>query len=411
MMRACAFSVFLAVAAAAGARAADPDSSVPTESGGADAAQGGAQKNVDQLLRLGVTAGAEQGFDAPATLVIPTGKGNIRLDLQPKGAAAPAAPARPSGPDYTMIGVAVVAALFVLSVVMRRRMAAPAAPALNLPDGAYAIVRPLGQGGMGVVYEAIDRKLDRRVAIKRLREGGAVDAAARAQLLQEAKVVAALRHPNIVDVHTIIEQGGEDYIVFELVDGRTLDELLREHTRLGVRETRGILSAVCAALEFAHARGVVHRDLKPANIMITAQGQVKVMDFGIARRLGARAHAAPATAAPPAAAAADALRVETTQRVMGTPQYLAPEAYLGQVRAESDVYALGVILYRMLSGQLPFAPTSGLKERRERGYTRLALFMPELPPGADALVNDALEPDPEKRLASPKLFRERLAAL
>jgi serine/threonine-protein kinase len=225
-------------------------------------------------------------------------------------------------------------------------------------------------------------------------------------------MVAALRHPNIVDVHSIIEQGGEDYIVFELVEGRTLDELLREHRRLGARETRGILSAVCAALEFAHARGVVHRDLKPANIMITAQGVVKVMDFGIARKLGvAPAAAAPPPSAPAPAPGTDPRRVETTQHVMGTPQYLAPEAYCGQVRPESDVYALGVILYRMLSGQLPFAPSSGLQERLARGYTRLALFMPELPPAADALVNDALEPDPEKRLSSPKLFAERLAAL
>jgi serine/threonine protein kinase len=404
------FLLFAAALAAGPARAADRDAA-SVEAGGTDAAGGGGQKKVDQLLRLGVAAGAEQGIDAPSSMVIPTGKGDIRIELQPKGAAAPPPPPA-SGRDYTPIGVAVVAALFVASLILRRRTAAPAAPALNLPDGAFAIVRPLGQGGMGVVYEAIDRKLDRRVAIKRLRPTGGAGAPGREQLIQEAKMVAALRHPNIVDVHSIIEQGGEDYIVFELVEGRTLDELLREHRRLGARETRGILSAVCAALEFAHARGVVHRDLKPANIMITAQGVVKVMDFGIARKLGvAPAAAAPPPSAPAPAPGTDPRRVETTQHVMGTPQYLAPEAYCGQVRPESDVYALGVILYRMLSGQLPFAPSSGLQERLARGYTRLALFMPELPPAADALVNDALEPDPEKRLSSPKLFAERLAAL
>jgi serine/threonine protein kinase len=397
--------LFVAALAVGPARSAEPDA--PAAADGADGSSGGAQRSADQLLRLGVSAGVEQGINAPSTMDIPTAKGTIRIDLRPKGADAPAAPRPPAGPDYTLIGVGVVGALFVVSLVMRRRMSAPTAPALHLPDGAYAIVRPLGQGGMGVVYEAIDRKLDRRVAIKRLRPSAEAGAPGREQLLQEAKMVAALRHPNIVDVHSIVEQGGEDYIVFELVEGRTLDELLREHPRLGAREARGILSAVCAALEFAHARGVVHRDLKPANIMITAQGAVKVMDFGIARRLGGAA--APGPALEPAAA--DARRVDTTQRVMGTPQYLAPEAYYGQVRPESDVYALGVILYRMLSGQLPFPPAAGLKERLERSYARLALFMPELSAAADALVNDALEPDPDKRLASPKLFRERLAAL
>jgi serine/threonine-protein kinase len=397
--------VLIAACSCVSSRAADPDPAAATENAAPDAASGAAQKNVDQLLRLGVNAGAEQGIAVPSTLVIPTSKGNIRIEMAPN-AAAPPPPAPKPGRDYTPIEIAVVAALFSFSIWMKRRSPAPAAPNLRFNDGSFSIVRPLGEGGMGVVYEAIDRKLDRRVAIKRLRESGGVDAAAREQLIQEAKLVAALRHPNIVDVHSIIDQGGEDYIVFELVDGRTLEQLIRENPRLGMREVRGVLSAVCAALEFAHARGIVHRDLKPANIMITAQGHVKVMDFGIARRLSA-------ASSPPAAAPgkASARPVDVTQRVMGTPQYLAPESYYGQVRPEGDVYALGVILYRMLAGQMPFAPTAGLKERLERGYTRLALMVPELPSAADALVNDSLEPDPDKRLASPKLFRERLAAL
>jgi len=402
-----AAALFGAAAGVPGARAADPDPSAPTDATGASPSGNPAPQ--DQLLRLGVTAGAEQGIAAPSSIVIPTGKGDIRIDLQSPGAAAPAKPAPPAGPDYTLIGVAVVAVLFLASVVLRRRAPSSAAPALKFPDDSYSIVRPLGQGGMGVVYEALDRKLDRRVAIKRLRTEGERDPAGRAQLLQEAKTVAALRHPNIVDVHAIVEQGGSDYIVFELVEGRTLDDLLREHKRLGLRETRGILTAVCSALDFAHAHGVVHRDLKPANIMLTTQGQVKVMDFGIARRLGGPPPPFPIAGAPAAASASG--RVDTTQHVMGTPQYLSPEAYAGQVRAEADVYALGVILYRMLSGQFPFPPKAGLQERLDRAYPRLALLLPDLPAVADALVNEALEPDPGRRIATPKLFAARLAAL
>jgi serine/threonine-protein kinase len=303
--------------------------------------------------------------------------------------------------------VLAVAALLGLAVFLRSRKDATAAPAPtagpNLGETNFAIVRAIGEGGMGVVYEALDRTLDRRVAIKRLRNdtGSLPD---REQLLKEAKTVAALHHPNIVSIHSIVSQGGDDYIVFEFVEGRTVEDILQERKRLNLVETRSILDPVCQALEFAHERGIIHRDLKPANVMLTTHGHVKVMDFGIARRM----HSSDKPEVP---ALAPVQNFQLTHNIIGTPPYLAPEAESGIIRPEGDVFALGVMLYRMLSGLYPFPPPATVEQKMAGRYTPLSLILRPLPAGVDALVSDSLQPNADQRLRTPKDFRDRLAAL
>ena len=269
--------------------------------------------------------------------------------------------------------------------------------------GRYELCEHVGSGAMGTVYEAIDRNLDRRVAVKRLHAELQAGPKSHESLLAEAKTVAGLHHPNIVDIHAIVSQGGQDFIVFELIDGKTVENLLAEYKRLDLRNTKAILDPVCRALEFAHERGIIHRDLKPSNIMITSLNQVKVMDFGIASRIK------DGTASTTAATSADDYRLTNTSR--GTPPFMSPEAWVGVIRAEGDVYALGVITYLMLSGDFPFPPDSSVELKMARAYEPLSKKAPGLPAGADALIDAALEPAADKRLRTPREFRERLTAL
>lgn len=258
----------------------------------------------------------------------------------------------------------------------------------------FAIVRVLGEGGMGVVYEAVDRTLDRRVAIKKMREEMRQNPAEAAAFLKEAKIVAGLRHPNIVEIYSVVAQGGDVYLVFEFVEGKTVYDLLSERSRLSLQETKAIMTPVCQALDFAHGRMVIHRDLKPANIMVNVQGVVKVMDFGVARHV------------PDAAAAAGSAPV-----VIGTPLYMAPEAENGILCRETDIYALGAMTYEMLTGRPPFPAGATMGQKVARDYSRLSSLVPGLNPAADDLMAAALESDYRRRLHSAGEFGTRLAAL
>ncbi|MFA6029230.1 MAG: protein kinase [Elusimicrobiota bacterium] len=283
------------------------------------------------------------------------------------------------------------------TTVRRIAESAPAAPASSgsIPTG-YAVLRSLGAGGMGEVYEAKDLALDRRVAVKRMREELRRDPRERARFLEEARLVAKLRHPGIVEVYHILEDASDVYLVFEYVEGRTLGQVLAERRRLPFREAKALLCEVCAAVEHAHAHGVVHRDLKPANIMLNAEGRAKVMDFGIAR------HAQEALT-----------RMAHTGTVAGTPPYMAPEQELGQVGRESDVFALGVLLYETLTGEQPFAgsPAGMLMAKREGRFQRASERAPELPSGVDELLVRALAPEPEARLRSAAALSAELQKL
>ncbi len=255
-------------------------------------------------------------------------------------------------------------------------------------DASYTLGRVIGSGGMGVVYEAFDRALDRRVAIKVMREDLRRDPKAKERFLAEARTVANLHHPGIVDIHAIIEDDSGLYLVFEHIEGKTIAELVRQKKRLSLVEAKALVKPVCQALDYAHGHGVVHRDLKPSNIMITDQG-VKVMDFGISRN------------------AQDALRATMTAQTsagFGTPLYMAPEQEEGIVRPEADIYSLGACLYELVTGEQPFREPADAAMKRGRAYTKPSRIWGEIPAEFDAFIDKALDPDPERRIHSAREF-------
>ncbi len=269
-------------------------------------------------------------------------------------------------------------------------------PELPVPaagfEAAYALGKPIGQGGMGVVYEATDRKLNRPVAVKMLRDEYKLDDSAKAGFMAEARTVAELHHPAIVDIHNIVEDERGLYLIFERLDGRTLDQIIWDRKRLPLSEIKRILKPVCEALEYAHAHDVVHRDLKPANVMLTKDGGVKVLDFGISR------HAARAGG-----------KASTTQTITGTPHYMAPEQEYGFVQKENDVFSLGAVLYEMVTGVRPYEGSHQAK--LAKGYIRVSTRVPGAPLELDVLIDRALEPDPEKRIPSPGQFWLALSSI
>ncbi|MBI5239571.1 MAG: protein kinase [Elusimicrobia bacterium] len=266
---------------------------------------------------------------------------------------------------------------------LARRSRAPSAI-----NQSYDIGKPLGQGGMGVVYEAVDRALGRKVAIKMLLDEFQIDAGAKKLLLDEARTVAALHHPNIVDIHSIVADDRGLYLVFEFLSGRTVDQLVAAKGRLSLEEARALLKPVCAALDFAHRRGVVHRDLKPSNIMMTEQGIVKVMDFGISRRVKDTRQTL----------SGRRRGYEVTQTVAGTPYYMAPEQEDGIVRPEADIYSLGTCLYEMTTGRRPYPPPASRTQKTAADYIKPSALEPSLPRSFDVLIDGALHPDPERRI-------------
>jgi tetratricopeptide (TPR) repeat protein len=259
-------------------------------------------------------------------------------------------------------------------------------------EASYELGKSIGQGGMGIVYEATDRKLGRAVAVKMLRDEFKLDDSAKAGFMAEARTVAELHHPSIVDIHNIVEDDRGLYLIFERLEGRTLDQIIWDRKRLPLSEVKRILKPVCEALEYAHAHDVVHRDLKPANVMLTKDGGVKVLDFGISR------HAARAGA-----------KASTTQTITGTPHYMAPEQEYGFVQKENDVFSLGAVLYEMVTGVRPYEGSHQAK--LAKGYIRVSTRVPGAPLDLDVLIDRSLEPDPEKRIPSPGQFWLALAAI
>ncbi|MFA6316870.1 MAG: protein kinase [Elusimicrobiota bacterium] len=253
-------------------------------------------------------------------------------------------------------------------------------------DASYEVGRILGQGGMGVVYEGIDRALKRRVAIKMLRPELKADPRDRERLLEEARTVAALHHPSIVEIFSILDDPAGLYLVFEFIEGRSVESLITDRGRLSLSETKAILKHVCRGLDYAHHHNVVHRDLKPSNIMITVEGAVKVMDFGIAK-----------TAVQTTGA------MSMTNTVLGTPFYMAPEQGAGAVRKESDIFSLGACLYEMTTGERPYPSPASTPMKLEAAYPKPSSLAP-LPDGLDALVDAALHPDPDKRVRTARDF-------
>ena len=261
----------------------------------------------------------------------------------------------------------------------------------RLLGGRYELDGIVGRGGMAEVFRARDIRLDRIVAVKTLRDDLARDQTFQARFRREAQSAASLNHPSIVAVYDT----GEDmvgptpvpYIVMEFVDGRTLRDLLRDDRRLLPERALEITDGVLRALDYSHRNGIVHRDIKPGNVMLTRTGEVKVMDFGIAR----------------AVSDAQATMTQTAQ-VIGTAQYLSPEQARGErVDARSDLYSAGCLLYELLTGRPPFTGDSPVaiayQHVREQPMPPSRVD-PELPGWADAIVLKAMAKDPADRYQS-----------
>ena len=261
-------------------------------------------------------------------------------------------------------------------------------------DGRYKILGRIGGGGMANVYLAEDTTLGRRVAIKMLHRRFVEDAKFVERFRREAKAAAGLNHPNIVSVYDWGQVGSENYIVMEYVEGETLKELIRRRGRLTGSDAVGIALELLAALGAAHANGVIHRDIKSQNILLDREGRAKVADFGIAQ-------------------AGDPGMTEVGS-ILGTAQYLAPEQARGEpVDERSDLYSVGVVLYEMLTGRVPFkgdsAVTVALKHVNELPPEPAGL-VPGLPYSLNQIVLKALAKDPNRRYGSAAEFAADLRA-
>jgi tetratricopeptide (TPR) repeat protein len=257
----------------------------------------------------------------------------------------------------------------------------------------YRIASKLGEGGMGVVYEAEDLTLGRRVALK-FCSSSRGDERLRANLLKEARAASSLSHPNIAHIYEFVENpGGDPFIVMELVSGASLGRILCER-RLSIEETLKVAIAVASALAEAHRYGVIHRDIKPGNIQITSGGDVKVLDFGIARTPGLRANGDATAAAP----------TQTLEGFSGTPLYMSPEQASGElVDARTDLFSLGAVLYECLAGKSPFAAdnlTSVLARLLTSEPPPPSRLNPQSPAHLDRVVLKLLAKDRRQRYAS-----------
>ncbi|MEU1178849.1 Stk1 family PASTA domain-containing Ser/Thr kinase [Streptomyces sp. NPDC005820] len=267
--------------------------------------------------------------------------------------------------------------------------------------GRYELGHVLGRGGMAEVYLAHDTRLGRTVAVKTLRVDLARDPSFQARFRREAQSAASLNHPAIVAVYDT----GEDYIdgvsipyiVMEYVDGSTLRELLHSGRKLLPERTLEMTIGILQGLEYAHRSGIVHRDIKPANVMLTRNGQVKVMDFGIARAMGD-----------------SGMTMTQTAAVIGTAQYLSPEQAKGeQVDARSDLYSTGCLLYELLTVRPPFvgdSPVAVAYQHVREEPQPPSVFDPEITPEMDAIVLKALVKDPNYRYQSADEMRADIEA-
>jgi serine/threonine protein kinase len=263
--------------------------------------------------------------------------------------------------------------------------------------GRYEIVRVLGSGAMGIVYEAQDSKLHRRVAIKTIIKSAMVDADQAAdyseRFMREAQSVARLNHPNIVTVYDFGEEGDIAYFVMEFIQGHELKEYLDSDVQFALPKSLGYMIELLNALDYAHSQGIVHRDIKPANIMIDSAGRLKLTDFGVVKVLD---------------------KQEGTQAgtMVGTPGYMSPEQILGtSVSPRSDIFAAGVVLYQLLTWKKPFTGEGVFTIQQKivnEDHAPASTLNANLPPALDRIVNKALAKKPEDRYARASEFADDL---
>ena len=265
--------------------------------------------------------------------------------------------------------------------------------------GSYTLLEPVGHGGMAVVYKARQETLDRTVAVKVLSEHLATSDEFMHRFTREARTAANMRHPNVITVHDFgQDERGVPYLVLEYVDGATLADLMDD----GLDDARipDLLDQIAAGLDYAHSRGVIHRDVKPGNVLLTDDGRVVLADFGLAWLLEG------------------ALHLTLTGGVIGTPEYMSPEQASGvAVDHRTDVYALGVVLFEMLTGDRPFTadtPISILLKHVQQPAPSVRTLRPDLPEAVDRVVQQALAKDPEHRFQSAdalaRAFRQAVQA-
>lgn len=255
----------------------------------------------------------------------------------------------------------------------------------------YEIGEMIGTGGMADVYIGEDRRLSRKVAVKVLRSDLARDPSFVARFRKEALAAAGLNHPGIVAVYDSGEEGANSYIVMELVNGHTLREEIAKLTPLTIDRSLEIIEGVLSALSYSHSNGIIHRDIKPGNIMLTDSGDVKVMDFGIARAMddiGAT--------------------MTSTWNVVGTAQYLSPEQATGEAAdLRSDIYSVGCLLYELVSGQPPFTgdtPVAIAYQHVSSDFPLPSAINPNLDSNIDKIITVALAKNPEDRYQSADLM-------
>jgi eukaryotic-like serine/threonine-protein kinase len=253
----------------------------------------------------------------------------------------------------------------------------------------YTVEKTLGKGGMATVELAEDTQLGRKVAVKRLFASLAGDEVFQERFFREARMAAALSHPNLVAVYDVGEDEGLPYIVMEYVEGETLAELMKRTGPVPPERAVDLLLQVCAGLEAAHAAGLVHRDIKPQNLLVRTDGVAKIADFGIARTV-------------------QATQLTQVGTVLGTAAYLAPEQAAGeQVTAAADIYSLGAVAYELLTGRTPykFEALADLALKQQQPPPPL----PDTPPALGAAVLRALAFKPEDRPHSAAMFARELA--
>ncbi|MBL8043528.1 MAG: protein kinase [Nitrospira sp.] len=260
-------------------------------------------------------------------------------------------------------------------------------------SGKYIVQDVLAKGGMGVIYKALDRTLNRIVAIKVVHEHLSGDPSFTERFLREARAMARLDHQNIVTIHAVEEERGTPYIVMEYLSGSNLRAFMQARKPVPVRTSVEIALQVAEALAYAHHEGIVHRDIKPANILVDSHGRVKITDFGIA-------------------AALDEVSITTVGQVLGTPEYMSPEqASGGKVDGRADLYSLGIVLHEMVVGHHPFGnlPKTVIQSQLHDTNQEIRLAFPDhVPSSLKAIIEDLVRRDRDYRTPTARLLVSQL---
>lgn len=259
--------------------------------------------------------------------------------------------------------------------------------------GRYQVIERIGGGGMALVYRAHDILLNRNVAIKVLRNQFVHDEEFIRRFRREAQSAASLSHPNVVSIYDVGQEDEVHYIVMEYIEGKNLNEIIKERAPMQVDESVRIASQICDALDHAHMNQIIHRDIKPHNILIGRNGRVKVTDFGIAR-------------------AVTSTTITQTGSVVGSVHYFSPEHAKGVTTGEkSDLYSLGIVLYQMLTGVLPFlgeSPISVALKHLQEEFEEPRLLNPLIPQSVENVILKSMRKNPEERYQSAKQMLQDL---